>query len=94
MSFNFCLWSVFLNGGELSPRGHLVVTFEGGHVHGILGVEAKYAIRWKHLTENKSALPYPPPQRDSLDYPSGSKCNHMHACMLRCFSHVQLFAIP
>ena len=56
MSFNFCLWSVVLNGGELSPRGHLAVTFEGGHVHGILGVEAEYAIRWKHLTENKTAL--------------------------------------
>ena len=82
MSFNFCLWSVFLNGGELSPRGHLVITFEGGRVHGILGVEAEYAIRWKHLTENKTALPYPPPQRDILDYPSGSKCNHVHAPLL------------
>ena len=35
----------------------MAVTFEGGHVHGILGVEAEYAIRWKHLTENKTALP-------------------------------------
>ena len=94
MSFNFCLWSVVLNGGELSPRGHLAVTFEGGHVHGILGVEAEYAIRWKHLTENKTALPPPPTQRDILDYPSCSKCNHVHVCMLRCFSRVQLFAIP
>lgn len=59
MSFNSWPWSVVLSWGELSPRGHLVVTSwrrggGRGHVHGILRVEAGYTARQKHLTPHRT----------------------------------------